>query len=207
MRGRTLLRAAQNLDVSRYVTLRGDCLDLGAKSAASSYYEHATREDDAILTCSDFYSSAPDLSQINLAEPLPVSDDSYDTVLLFNVLEHIFDTRLLLAETRRVLRPGGTLYGVVPFYQRYHPDPSDYWRFTHVALQRLLAEAGFSAAKIRPHGCGAFTVSAHQWSSALKFRPLVFLSWWASFGLDRMLGRFRDTNNAYYLGLFFEARK
>src|SRR5262245_50454864 len=66
---------------------------------------------------------------------LPCPDNSVDCVLSSQVLEHVYAPRLYLAEAFRVLRPNGSLvlstHGVWP----YHPDPTDYWRWTIDGLQ------------------------------------------------------------------------
>jgi SAM-dependent methyltransferase len=49
-----------------------------------------------------------------VAEMLPFPDDSFDLVVLDNVLEHVQDRDRTLAEIHRVLRPGGILYLVTP---------------------------------------------------------------------------------------------
>ncbi|MFN8484944.1 MAG: class I SAM-dependent methyltransferase [Anaerolineae bacterium] len=48
------------------------------------------------------------------AETLPYPDDSFDTVLSHEVLEHVGDDRQSMAEIVRVLRPGGRLVLFVP---------------------------------------------------------------------------------------------
>ncbi len=48
------------------------------------------------------------------AQSLPFADESFDKVLMTEVLEHIPDDRRALAEVRRVLRPGGVLALSVP---------------------------------------------------------------------------------------------
>ncbi len=45
---------------------------------------------------------------------LPFEDNLFDIVLLFDVLEHIFDPSFILRQTQRVLKPGGVLYCCVP---------------------------------------------------------------------------------------------
>ena len=49
-----------------------------------------------------------------VAEALPFADDSFDLVILDNVLEHVRDRAQTLTEIRRALSPGGILYLVTP---------------------------------------------------------------------------------------------
>ncbi|MBI3902342.1 MAG: class I SAM-dependent methyltransferase [Nitrosomonadales bacterium] len=46
--------------------------------------------------------------------PLPYADASFDTVLSFQVIEHIRDTGSYLSEIRRVLKPGGIFVCATP---------------------------------------------------------------------------------------------
>lgn len=73
---------------------------------------------------------------------LPLSDAGFDAVLSTQVLEHVADPATYLAECRRVLRPGGRLLLSTHGLMVYHPDPVDYWRWTHQGLERLIADAG-----------------------------------------------------------------
>jgi ubiquinone/menaquinone biosynthesis C-methylase UbiE len=47
---------------------------------------------------------------------LPFTTDTFDEVLLDNVLEHTSETTAVLSEVHRVLRPGGVAYVFVPYY-------------------------------------------------------------------------------------------
>src|SRR4051812_6272574 len=71
---------------------------------------------------------------------LPISDDSFDCVFCTGTLEHVRDPAQAVRELHRILRPGGIVHIDVPFIQGYHPDPTDYWRFTLDGL-RLLCSA------------------------------------------------------------------
>jgi SAM-dependent methyltransferase/putative flippase GtrA len=71
---------------------------------------------------------------------IPFPDASFDHVLCTEVLEHAEDPLGLVAEMRRVLKPGGTLVLTVPFSARVHHAPHDYQRFTRYALARMFAD-------------------------------------------------------------------
>lgn len=73
-------------------------------------------------------------------EALPVPDGSFDLVLCTQVLEHADDPRQAVRELRRVLAPGGRVLASTHGTQVYHPNPGDYWRWTHAGLDRLFRE-------------------------------------------------------------------
>ena len=74
---------------------------------------------------------------------LPLEDDAFDAVVSTQVLEHVADPGIYLAECFRVLRPGGRLLLSTHGIMVYHPDPVDLWRWTAEGLQRIVADAGF----------------------------------------------------------------
>ena len=99
-------------------------------------------------------------------EPLPLGDDAVDVVWAGETLEHAADVTGLLAQVRRVLRPGGTLLVTTPNLARLRVaaealagrpledrlDPrSDHLRFfTARTLRAVLLGAGFTAVQVEP---------------------------------------------------------
>jgi uncharacterized protein YbaR (Trm112 family)/SAM-dependent methyltransferase len=63
-------------------------------------------------------------------QEMPISDQSIDMVLVEYVVEHVPDSKRIVAEIYRILKPGGYIYATVPFIQAYHGNPDDYFRFT-----------------------------------------------------------------------------
>lgn len=57
---------------------------------------------------------------VDLNEPLPFEDGSFDVVLASNVLEHIYHTDLLIKEVHRVLSPGGMAIFSMPNLTAVH---------------------------------------------------------------------------------------
>jgi SAM-dependent methyltransferase len=82
---------------------------------------------------------ACDLTQCN-----PFREDSFDAILLMNVLEHVYDTHALMGALAAMLKPGGALICAIPFLVKMHQEPVDFVRYTHYALERLGPQHGLN---------------------------------------------------------------
>jgi SAM-dependent methyltransferase len=203
----SLLRAFQNLDFKNRVKISHNTIDLGAKDGRYKYHDLIQKAPDTKITFSDLHPMGPGILKIDFNEDFPIDSNLFNNILVFNVLEHVWDTRNILAESKRILAPGGTIFGSVPFLFRFHSDPSDFWRFTHESMMRLLEEAGFSEIEVIPHGVGCFSVSVNTFSNLLKFRIIISIVWLIALSLDQMLNKIWPQNQTYYLGLYFKATK
>lgn len=74
---------------------------------------------------------------------LPFDDGTVDVVLSSQVLEHVPDPVLYVGEAFRVIRHNGLLILSTHGVWRYHPDPTDYWRWTCDGLRRQIEQSGF----------------------------------------------------------------
>lgn len=83
----------------------------------------------------------------DLAE-IPVEDGRYDLVFFSQVLEHIPEPAAVVAELRRVLRPGGRIWASAPLFYEEHEQPFDFYRYTQFGLRRLFEQAGFKDLEI-----------------------------------------------------------
>jgi SAM-dependent methyltransferase len=94
---------------------------------------------------------------VSPGEPLPFENDSFDGIICLNVLEHIYDTRFVLDEMCRLLRPGATMHVFVPFIFRVHGHPDDYSRHTASWWRETMQRVGFGKMAIRPEVWGKAT--------------------------------------------------
>lgn len=133
---RTIARAARHAS--------GMLLDVGCGDKRFARY-FAGRVDRyvALDYPTTFFGSPRSVDVFGTALQLPFEDARFDTVVSFEVLEHVPDSRRMLAELRRVLKPGGVLILTTPFLWGEHCQPHDYFRFTVYGLRQLLADAGF----------------------------------------------------------------
>jgi len=150
-KGKSLIRTMMNLELKDF-ELSGKVLDIGG-GKNPSYLRFLKKEDGLNFISLDLMGE----NKIDLEkESLPYEDKSIDQVLLFNILEHIYNHKFLVNEVRRVLKDDGQVIGFVPFLVGYHPDPHDYFRYTNESLERIFKDAGFSSVLISKIGAGPY---------------------------------------------------
>jgi SAM-dependent methyltransferase len=201
LQGKSVIRATLDLELKKEF-LKGRILDLG--SGGGDYYSNfIPREESSSYELLDIKKGAA----VNFeTDVLPYADGTFDTVIFLNVLEHIFNYAHILKEIKRLKKTEGVLIGYVPFLMWYHPDHSDYFRYTHETLDRILGEAGFHEICIKNIYRGPYTASFHMIYSTLPkiIRPLVFS---VTYLLDTIFRKLRKENaKRYVLGYYFEAK-
>jgi len=130
-------------------------LDVG--SGASPYYElfagkitnYIAVDMEEILPKTE---NRPITQKVGTAEKLPIESESVDIVMSNQVLEHVLDERAAVAESFRVLKPGGQFIGSVPHISPIHLEPYDFRRFTYYGLKQILENHGFEVIKIEGNG-------------------------------------------------------
>jgi len=85
---------------------------------------------------------------------MPVEDETYDVVVLTQVLEHVDNPKKVLLEINRVLKPNGILLLSVPLNGPIHGEPFHFFQFTHYGLAELAAQSNFYVQEIEKIGGG-----------------------------------------------------
>jgi SAM-dependent methyltransferase len=104
-----------------------------------------------------------DFLLVEIDQPLPLEDNSFDLVWASEVIEHVPDTGRWLSEVRRLLAPAGRLLVTTPAHDRIRVAVGGVERFseplgdhlhlyTRRSLRTLLTEFGFAEISIRTGG-------------------------------------------------------
>lgn len=201
-KGKSLLRTLMNLELQN-CSLRGRVLDVGG-GESPSYFDFLKKEPGAYIENIDGKHVSINFER----DSLPYEDNSFEQVILCNVLEHIYNYKFLLSEIRRILKDGGEVIGFVPFLINYHPDPHDYFRYTRESLEKIFVEAGFVVSEIKEVGFGPFGVAFNS-VMGLPF-PRIFKVLVLPFFyfLDLFVLKFRPgLKKRYPLGFLFILKK
>ena len=119
-------------------------------------------------------------------EALPLASESFDRAVSVCVLEHTRDDALVLAEVRRVLKPGGLFALTVDCLNSPHVEEA--FRRHHVSeyrcnqlyddtrIRELLREAGFEVLGSRYLFTGRLAIAILRWGSRFHYRgPFILL--------------------------------
>lgn len=138
------------------VHAKGRTLDVGAGSAKyrSTIVSGAVSE---YLTCD--IKPGPGVDSVQDIQRMTFAEASFDTILAFQVFEHIKDPRAAAAEIFRCLKPEGVCIITAPFLVPQHADPDDYQRFTVSGMSELFSRSGFEIVATGSFGA-LFTVMA-----------------------------------------------
>lgn len=122
----------------------GKLLDLGC-GKAPLYLVYKNYASECI--CVDWPNSLHKNSyldfEMDLNNNLEFESEMFNTIILSDVLEHIYNSKKLVNEMHRILKKEGMLILNVPFFYYLHEEPHDFFRYTKFALSTMLEEAGF----------------------------------------------------------------
>jgi SAM-dependent methyltransferase len=105
-----------------------------------------------------------DVDQFDATQPMPFSDSSFDAVTALDVIEHNQDDLAILADSYRVLKPGGYIIITVPalMWLWSHNDDinAHVRRYTAAELKQKLAQTGFTVGRVTYNNFFVFPLAA-----------------------------------------------
>lgn len=121
--------------------IRGRVLELGDN-------EYTLRFGGSSVTHSDILDVRPDHPTATIVADLASTDgipeEAFDCIILIQVLNVIYDTRAVVRNLYRILKPGGCALVSAPGISQIAPREmeycGDYWRFTRLSLRLLFEE-------------------------------------------------------------------
>ena len=144
-----------------------------------------------------------DLEKLNFVKK------KFDNIIIFNVLEHIYDDRIALHELSKILKKNGKIYISTPFLYRYHEAPEDYKRYTVTYFEKLL-DKDYKIIKKEYLGEGPLMASYSLLYDYIKKIPfLAYPILTTSFIFDNIISLFHKTNinKIYPICIFIVAKK
>jgi SAM-dependent methyltransferase len=185
-----------NKGIAESLTYKGRVLDLGC--GTSPYKADILKVADEYIGV-DWENSLHDQSNVNvfadLCKPLPFEDNYADTIVSFQVMEHLPEPLLFLQESFRILKSDGAILITVPFMWHVHEEPHDYFRYTKYGLEYILNKAGFVDINIKENtGFWQMWILKFNYHTAgFTPRPLKLLwipIWWFGQIISPLLDKF-----------------
>lgn len=186
--------------------IRGTVLDVGC--GEKPFKQEIEKLSDRYFGV-DWPSTLHDTNEINvyanISKGFPFKTESIDTIVSFQVMEHLPEPTIFLQESYRVLRKRGKIILTTPFMWGIHEAPHDYYRYTEHGLRYLLEKTGYRNIYIVPNTgywimAGLrlnYHLNRHNRSLA---RPLFNLVFWLVQKIAIILDRlyFDPTDTASY---------
>ena len=130
---------------AHYVT--GDVLDIGG----GDYQRYKKFFKYKSYLSMDVY-EGKDIDVVGSADDIPFPDESFDSVISTQVLEHVKFPEKCVQEACRVLKKGGIALVTVPQWNDLHSEPHDYWRYTNYGMKELFERNGFETLAYEQRG-------------------------------------------------------
>lgn len=189
----------------------GILLDLGCGEVAlyQMYLPYVSK-----IYCADWPNSTHNNSfldiHLNINQRLPFKENSFNTIIFTDVLEHLQKPDIVWREINKILKPNGKIIIGVPFIHLLHEEPHDYFRYTEFRLKLFCEENSLKILTIFPYG-GALEVlldiSAKLISKSKVTSSIFYL--FSRLIYKSLIGRkiFKLTSSKYPLGYCLVAEK
>ena len=197
----------QIIEIRKIILHDGPVLDMGSKKSITNITNYLTTNEK--INYADKFSKDSEDLIIDLEEVNEINNKTFKNVLLFNVLEHVYNFKNCLKNCYQILDRDGFFYGSTPFFFRIHGSPNDYFRYTEQGLIKALEDTGFKNIKVKVL-CGGIFICFYNSISLITMRiPLLnnILLILCQI-LDNIIMIFsKNIKDVFPLGYFFQGNK
>lgn len=193
-------RALQIIETKNF-ELRGDCLEIGNFFLnKKSFFNFFKFKNKNTLYFSDIKKNFKkknyfyfDLEKKNNLKK------KFDNIIIFNVLEHVYDVENGIEEIKKILKNNGQIIISTPFIYRYHHAPLDFNRPTLDFYFKVAKKFNLKIIFKKNLGTGPFLASYSLIHNLLiKIYPLNLLVLIVSIIFDSILNLFSKKLKNYY---------
>lgn len=131
----------------------GDVLEIGSKDYGNTQDFRSLYPDNLYLGLDIEPGGEVDIVHDLETGPL---DQTFDLIICCSVLEHVPRPWVVADHIMQMLNSNGKLYISVPWVQRYHPYPEDYYRFSFPGIKALFPDIQWEDAKLSTFVHGEF---------------------------------------------------
>lgn len=166
--------------------IKGKVLDVGAgKSPYKMFFKNAT----SYIKLDNRDYPGIDISA-DITKKIPLSNNSIDSIVCFQVLEHVKDPKKAVSEMHRILKKDGVCLLTTHMAAPLHGEPYDYYRFSKYALQDIFKD--FKTVEIHANGGAALSIiQLSIWGISEKLpkfiaKPVIYILNITGEKLDKM---------------------
>ena len=193
-------RALQIIETKNF-ELRGDCLEIGNFFLnKKSFFNFFKLKNKNILYFSDIKKNfkKKNYFYFNLEKKNNLKK-KFDNIIIYNVLEHVYDVENGIEEIKKILKNNGRIIISTPFIYRYHHAPLDFNRPTLDFYMKIAKKLNLKILYKKNLGTGPFLASYSLVHNILKkIYPVNLLILTLSIILDFLLSLFSQKLKNYY---------
>ena len=138
-KGYSLLRSYQ-LNECKNIQLKGYSIEFGAHKDSKKNFNNFFKGNSKFIFSNVYSKKDKNYIKLDLTKKLKLKKNTFDNIIIMNVLEHLPDLSIVFKEIERILKKNGNLVGSTPFIYQIHGAPFDYQRFTKDFFYKIFSK-------------------------------------------------------------------